>query len=324
MPHWVPSWQLAVTVAGGVAVVSVGLRIWMRGKTGTRERRLALAGLIGWQAAVLIAAYGLWQFTGSKALVGTNDGIERGRHLWNLERDLHLPSEASFQRLFLPHHTFVRFLNLYYVVAHYNVLLLMLGWLIWRHRDRYAEARTVILLATFACLAVQLIPVAPPRLIGGHGIVDTPLLYGQSVYGPIGQGFSDQYSAMPSVHIAWSSAVAFFIWRSTKSRWRYIGVVHALLTWTVVIATGNHYWLDGIVAILILTLSFWTVRLGTYLRGRVTQWLPWSPAPAGVAAPALVSLPLVSSAPGSLPDAAVTATPSTDLQAAQASPPPSR
>ena len=77
--------------------------------------------------------------------------------------------------------------------------------------DFVPEARNVILLATFACLAVQLIPVAPPRLIPGHVVVDTPLLYGQSVYGPIGQGFSDQYSAMPSVHIAWSSAVAFFI-----------------------------------------------------------------------------------------------------------------
>ena len=38
MPHWVPSWQLAVTVAGGLAVVSVALRLWMRGKDGTRER----------------------------------------------------------------------------------------------------------------------------------------------------------------------------------------------------------------------------------------------------------------------------------------------
>jgi hypothetical protein len=332
MPHWVPSWQLAVTVAGCIGVVSVGLRIWARGKDGTRERRLALTGLIGWQAAVLIAAYGLWQFTGSKALVGTSDGVQRGRRLWNLERDLHLPSEASFQRLFLPHHSLIRFLNLYYVVAHYNVLLLMLAWLIWRHRDRYAEARTVILLATFACLAVQLIPVAPPRLIGGHGIVDTPLLYGQSVYGPIGQGFSDQYSAMPSVHIAWSSAVAFFIWRSTKSRWRYIGVVHALLTWTVVIATGNHYWADGIVAIAILALSFWTVRLGTYLRGRVSQWLPWTPAPAGVtpgavAIPASVSLTSVPSSAlsASSPDAEAVPIPVPSPPAARApSPPPSR
>src|SRR5487761_2346380 len=121
MPHWVPSWQLAVTVAGCVGAVSVALRIWGRGKTGTRESRVALGGLIGWQAAVLVAAYGLWQFTGSHALIGTSDGVERGRRLWNFERQLHLPSEASFQRLFLPHHTFVRFLNLYYVGAHYNV-----------------------------------------------------------------------------------------------------------------------------------------------------------------------------------------------------------
>jgi PAP2 superfamily len=321
MPHWVPTWQLAVTVAGAVAVVSVGLRLWTRGKDGTRERRLALTGLIGWQAAVLIAAYGLWQFTGSKALIGTSDGVERGRRLWNLERDLHLPSEASFQRLFLPHHAVVKFLNLYYVVAHYNVLLLMLAWLIWRHRDRYAEARTVILLVTFACLAVQLIPVAPPRLIGGHGIVDTPVLYGQSVYGPIGQGFSDQYSAMPSVHIAWSSAVAFFVWRATKSRWRYLAVAHALLTWTVVIATGNHYWLDGFVAIVLLTLSFWTVRLATYGRGRVSQWLTWSPAPAPVASPALASL---SSAASALPpDAAAVPIPVPVQQSSRASPPPS-
>ncbi len=316
MPHWVPSWQLAATVASSLAAISVALRIRMRGKTGTRERRLALTGLVGWQAAVLIAAYGLWQFTGSKALVGTSDGVERGRRLWDFERRLQLPSEASFQRLFLPHHTFVRFLNLYYVVAHYNVLLLMLGWLIWRHRDRYAEARTVILLATFACLAVQLISVAPPRLIGGHGIVDTPLLYGQSVYGPIGQGFSDQYSAMPSVHIAWSSAVAFFIWRSTTSRWRYLGVAHALLTWIVVVATGNHYWLDGIAAIAILALSFWTVRLGSYLRGWVSQWQVWSRVPVLAAWPASVSL---SSAQPSSLDAQAVPVPVPSPQAHRAS-----
>jgi hypothetical protein len=323
MPHWVPSWQLAVTVAGCLAVVSLALRWWVRGKDGPRNKRLAVTGLVGWQAAVLIAAYGLWQYTGSKALYGTVDGIDRGRRLWDFERDLHIPSEASFQRLFLPHHTFVKFLNLYYVVAHYNVLLLMLAWLLWRHRDRYNEARNVILLATFACLAVQLIPVAPPRLIPGHVVVDTPLLYGQSVYGPIGQGFSDQYSAMPSVHIAWSSAVAFFIWRSTKSRWRYIGVVHALLTWTVVIATGNHYWADGIVAIAILALSFWTVRLGSYLWQRMSQWLAWRPAPGHVAAASAASVSL-SSAPPSSPDAATTATRTTARQAAPApSPPPS-
>ncbi len=294
MPHWVPSWQLAFSVAAGVGSVCLAIRFALRDRTSVRARRGAVAALIGWEAAILVALYGLWQFVGSRALIGTEDGVERGRRLWQYERDVHLPSEATVQSWFTPHPLLIKFLNLYYVVAHYNVLLIMLGWLIWRHRDRYTEARNVIVLCTFACLAVQLVPVAPPRLIGGHGIVDTALRYGQSVYGPVGQGFSDQYSAMPSVHIAWSSAVAFFAWRSSTSRWRYLGVAHALLTWAVVIITGNHYWLDGFVAIGLLFASFWTVRLLTLLWRRVTEPIPWlhggRPAPAATAATASTSV----------------------------------
>jgi hypothetical protein len=104
---------------------------------------------------------------------------------------------------------------------------------------------------------------------------------------------------MPSVHIAWSSAVAFFVWRSTTSRWRYLGVVHALLTWTVVVATGNHYWLDGVVAIVLLVLSFWTVRLGHRVATRVTQWLTWTPV-----VPAQLGSQLPAPSSPSSPDAA--------------------
>jgi hypothetical protein len=327
MPHWVPSWQLAVTVAACLAAVSLAGRLWLHlytRRTGDPQRNWAVAAMGGWQVAILIAIYGMWQWVGSLALVGSGDGLERGQRLWDLERHLGLPSEKSFQELFLPHEWLIKFFDIYYVIAHYNVLLLTLGWLFWRHRDRYREARTVIALATFACLAVQLVPVAPPRLISGHGIVDTAMKYGQSVYGPVGQGFSDQYSAMPSVHICWSSAVAFFIWRSTKSRWRYIGVAHALLTWTVVVATGNHYWLDGIVAIVLLALSFWAVRLVHYLARRVSQWLPWTPS--GAPAPVLASesVPLSSAASSdSLLPAAVQASPSpvTAGQATRAAPP---
>jgi hypothetical protein len=281
MPHWVPSWQLAVTVAASVGFVSMLVRTWLRiakAHDGTSRPKTEIAALAGWEIAIVIGLYGFWQLAGSLSTVDLSRGVERGQHLWNLERDLHLPSEKSIQSLFLSHEWFIKFLNLYYVLAHYNVLLIMLAWLFWRHRDRYREARTTIGLATFACLAVQLIPVAPPRLIPGHGIVDTAILYGQSVYGPVGQGFSDQYSAMPSVHIAWSSAVAFFVWRSTKSRWRILGPAHALLTWTVVLVTGNHYWLDGFVAIALLALSFWAVRLVTLAVSRVSQWVVWTPA----------------------------------------------
>ena len=52
-------------------------------------------------------------------------------------------------------------------------------------------------------LAIQFIPVAPPRMYPQFGFVDVARLFDQSVYGLLGQGISDQLSAMPSVHVAW-------------------------------------------------------------------------------------------------------------------------
>ena len=57
------------------------------------------------------------------------------------------------------------------------------------------------------------------------GIVDTGLVYDQSVYSnglPI-----DQLSAMPSVHVAWAVLVGYYAWRISPSRWRWLGPAHA-------------------------------------------------------------------------------------------------
>jgi hypothetical protein len=40
-----------------------------------------------------------------------------------------------------------------------------------------------------------------------------------------------------------------FVIRATRSRWRWLWIAHPLLTFTVVVVTANHYWLDGLVAI---------------------------------------------------------------------------
>jgi membrane-associated phospholipid phosphatase len=99
-------------------------------------------------------------------------------------------------------------------------------------------------------LFVQLIPVAPPRML--PGIVDTGLAYNQSVYS---HGLAiDQLSAMPSVHVAWAVLIGYYLWQVSPSRWRALGPVHAVLMTVVVVVTGNHFWLDGIVAVGILAL----------------------------------------------------------------------
>jgi hypothetical protein len=142
-------------------------------------------------------------------------------------------------------------------------------WLFVRHREQYRPVRQVMAWTTLGCLLVQLLPVAPPRML--PGIVDTGLLYNQSVYSnglPI-----DQLSAMPSMHVAWAVLVGYYAWRISPSRWRYLGPVHAVITVFVVVATGNHWWLDGVVAVAILSICAWGVfGVRTAWHVAVSRW----------------------------------------------------
>ena len=84
------------------------------------------------------------------------------------------------------------------------------------------------------------------------GFVDVARLFDQSVYGPIGQGISDQLSAMPSVHVAWALWVAVVVIAAAHTPWRWLIVLHPLATVFAVVATANHWWADGIVAAFLL------------------------------------------------------------------------
>ena len=172
------------------------------------------------------------------------------RDRWRTERVLHLPSEAALQRPLLPHPLLVEAANLYYASLHFPVLLGCLAWLYVRHRGEYRRARTAVVLFTACSLLIQFIPVAPPRMLPGRGLVDTALQYGQSVYGA---GFADQLSAMPSVHVGWALLVAVVVIRALRGRWRWLAVAYPVVTTLVVVVTANHFWLDGIVAAILLT-----------------------------------------------------------------------
>jgi hypothetical protein len=53
---------------------------------------------------------------------------------------------------------------------------------------------------------------------------------------------------MPSVHVAWSIVVAWAVITRSASRWRWLILLHPVITVFVVVGTGNHYWADAIVA----------------------------------------------------------------------------
>jgi hypothetical protein len=240
------TWQQAAEVAGTLGAVGVGLRL-------LPDRRANRVAPFVIEAAIIGMLYSLWQLAGKLSVSGTNAAYGRARWIGRFEHDIWLPSERSAQHLIIGHPLVVQTANLYYATMHFTMLFVFLIWMFVRHRSEYRRVRTTLALTTLACLLIQLIPVAPPRML--PGFVDTAAIYKQSVYST---GVpADQLSAMPSVHVAWAVLIGWYVTRISTSRWRWIAAVHAALTVFIVAATANHWWLDGIVAIGLLCTCAW-------------------------------------------------------------------
>lgn len=205
------------------------------------------------EAGIIALLFALWQRAGQLSQHSSAEAFSRGRWIDTAERSLHLPNERILQVGLVDHPTLGQWANLYYAVMHLSTTGAMLLWLFWRHRDKYPPVRTTLALFTGLALLVQLVSVAPPRLLPQLGFIDIAERYGQSVYA--GAGFSAQaLLAMPSVHIGWSIVVAgAVVWAST-SRWRFLILLHPLITLYVVTATGNHWWFDSLASALLLAI----------------------------------------------------------------------
>jgi hypothetical protein len=241
------SWQQAGVTAAGLAIASLALRA-------TAKPKLTSVALFIQEAALVFGLFALWQYAGSFSVMGPGGALGRARWIWRFERAVHLPSEAALQRVFLPHPLIIQFFNLYYDTLHFPVLIACMVWLFVWHRDQYGRWRTTLVAFTGICLLVQFIPVAPPRMLPGTGLVDTAVQYHESVYSTTAGFDPDQLSAMPSVHVGWALLVAVAIIVTARSRWRWLAAIYPVMTTLAVIVTANHFWLDGIVAALILTL----------------------------------------------------------------------
>jgi len=269
---WLP-WNIAVLLAFSVG----GLGLLARQ---ARRPVVVTAGAVAREAALVLVLYAIWRIAGTLSVMHVDGALGRGRSIWDLEQRLHLPSEAAIQHAFLPHSLAVQAMNGYYAIVHVPALIIFLIWLFAAHRHRYPTVRNVIALTTGACLLIQLVPVAPPRMYPQLGFVDTGHLYGQSVYGAIGNGIADQLSAMPSVHVAWAVLIGAVAFRIGRSRWKWIAVAHSALTVLVVVATANHWWLDGVVAVGLIGAAVVVERAGRAALGARMRWR--SPAPIGV------------------------------------------
>jgi PAP2 superfamily protein len=235
--------------------------------TPTATRRTPNLVVIGEVAQVLLAflVYNIGRMLATREL-GRADA--NAHTVVDIERWLRLPAEATVQSWALGHDWIIELANRYYVSVHFPLTIAVLVWLYRYRRAAYQWAKRALLLATGVALVFHVLtPVTPPRLLSSLGMVDTGHSGGVSIYqAPVLGSISNEYAAMPSLHVGWALLVAVVLIAACRTRWRWLWLLHPIATVFVVVSTANHYWLDGIAGSALVLAALWLARPRPSLR----------------------------------------------------------
>jgi hypothetical protein len=232
---------------------------------GGRSRRLY------WLYELALVAFGYWLYSLVRNSVTAKESlaVARAEKLVNLERSLHVYHERAVN-LFVAAHGWLAYIcNYYYSIMHFAVTITVGVWVVWKH-TRHARGLRIAWYSMncFALIGFAFFPLAPPRLLPGGGYRDTVVEF--HTWGSWGDSgvasHSNQYAAMPSMHIGWSLWVAIVLVRLGKRPWvRVLGALYPLVTLFVIVGTANHYVLDAVGGVVALGGGWVVARV---IRGR--------------------------------------------------------
>jgi hypothetical protein len=221
------------------------------------------------EAALMIGLYFLYKFVRLSMRDQATDAYQNALAVVDFERALRFFTEPDLQRLVVRHPTLAKSLNTYYVGAHFPVTILCLAWLYVRRPMGYLSTRRILIVSSGVGLVIHMLyPLAPPRMLPSYGFVDVGQLFGPAAYGPnaLFGSIANEFAAMPSLHFGWSIIMAVALVRYGRSPFRWIIVAHPMLTTAAIVMTANHYWLDALVAGLVIALVYGFASLGSRLR----------------------------------------------------------
>ncbi len=208
---------------------------------------------------VLISGAALIYF-GVRGLTEGNvqDAVQRGRAILEAEAAIGLDLEAGMQAVFGATRVLRTPANWVYIWLHWPVIVVTLFWLHHRHRrDYYLLRNAMFISGAIGLVSFAVWPVAPPRLIG-MGFVDTVTELSTSYRVLQPPALVNRYAAVPSLHVGWNVLVGFTLWRVSANRAvRAFAVFSPLVMAVAVVATANHYVLDGCAGTIVALVGLW-------------------------------------------------------------------
>jgi len=162
-----------------------------------------------------------------------------------------------------------------YTLAHTTGFVTMFLFMWFFRREKFAFFRNWFWLTNaLAVVGYWLFPLAPPRL-AGIGLGD-PTREALKLGGSLDwfQPFRNEFAAMPSMHVGYTFMFALtLICVLAPSPWRWLAALWPAGMLFTVMATANHWWLDGVGGVT-------TVLIALLLMTRIAPDLPrpWSQA----------------------------------------------
>ena len=232
---------------------------WRRGLLPNRVLRFRRP--IWWQEIIIIAiGYYLYSLGRNAIPEQASIATRHGLSIQHLQEDLGLNFELAVNKWVAAREWIAQVLDYYYATLHFVVTLGVLLWVFLRRPHIYRGARTVLFTLTLIALAgFALFPVAPPRLLPGYDYIDTVIKFHTwgSLADPEIAAHSNQYAAMPSLHIGWALWSGLTVFMCARRRWvRALGLLYPWFTLLVIVATANHYVIDAVGGVVIVALAF--------------------------------------------------------------------
>jgi hypothetical protein len=215
----------------------------------------------GWQELAIIA-FGYWLYSLGRNAVPAQVSIalRHGRSIEHLQEAIGLNWELSINHFVAAHEWLAQTMDYYYATLHFIVTPAVMVWLFFRRPHIYRGVRTVLVSTTLiALLGFYLYPTAPPRLLSGFGYIDTVARFHTwgSLANPNIAKESNQFAAMPSLHIGWALWAGIAVFVCARHLWvRILGLLYPLCTLAVIVGTANHYILDAVAGAAVVALAF--------------------------------------------------------------------
>jgi hypothetical protein len=226
------------------------------------------------QIVLFCGAYWLYRIARGMVDGRAAEAFDNAREVIAIERGLGLFVEPSVHAWASAHAVVIDGASWMYLNSHFAVTTVALAWIYLRRNERFYFVRNMFMVAMgLALVGYVALPTAPPRFMPEWGFTDSVAAFtGVNADSASADLLFNPFAAIPSMHVAFALMLGATMARMTRRRWaQALWCAYAPVVTFVVIATANHWWIDGFLGAVVAAVSAVAAH-GVLARARPDVW----------------------------------------------------